>query len=237
MELTIREEFRDLLTKPADAELEELTQSIISEGCREPIIIWKREDKNVIIDGHNRYSICHKHGIDFKTQEIAFCGDDEAKQWIISNQCARRNLTPKQKEQALAKKLEFMNRLPDALEPAKLGPVKKISIKEAEASGVSRSTASALNQVAQHAPELLGDIAEGKISVNAAKKQAKGEEEDLSDASNDDIALEIATELREISMRIGSLAVSEEKYAKIETTSKQALRNVVTLLETAAMKI
>lgn len=234
MQLTIREEFRDLLTKPADAEFEELTQSILAEGCREPIIIWKREDKHVIIDGHNRYSICHNHGIDFKTQEIAFSSDDEAKQWIIANQCARRNLTPKQKEQMLAKKLEFMNRLPDALEPAKLGDVKKITMREADEAGVSRDTASKLNQVAKHAPELLDDIADGKVSVNKAHKTIKPDEGDLSNCSDDEIAAKIAEDLRTMVIQIGSLAVSTEKYAKIETSCKQALREVAIKLEKTA---
>jgi hypothetical protein len=53
-----------------------------------PVIIWN----NTLIDGHNRYSICQKHNIEFTTIEQDFASRDEAYAWIIDNQLARRNI-------------------------------------------------------------------------------------------------------------------------------------------------
>lgn len=45
-----------------------------------------------MIDGHNRYEICTKHGIPYTTIQKEFADRDEAIQWIILNQFGRRNL-------------------------------------------------------------------------------------------------------------------------------------------------
>lgn len=47
-----------------------------------------------MIDGHNRYEICQKHGIEFKTVEKEFENRDVVIDWIINNQLGRRNLSP-----------------------------------------------------------------------------------------------------------------------------------------------
>ena len=41
-------------------------ENILSEGIRK-IILWQ-----VIIDGHNRYEIAQKHGLEFETMERNF---------------------------------------------------------------------------------------------------------------------------------------------------------------------
>ena len=53
-ELTIDEEFARLIPPLAEDEYKGLEESIITEGCREAIIVWG----NIIVDGHNRYRIC-----------------------------------------------------------------------------------------------------------------------------------------------------------------------------------
>jgi phage N-6-adenine-methyltransferase len=50
----------------------------------------------VLIDGHNRYEICNRLRIDFRTEEMEFESLEEAKNWIDLNQLGRRNLTPDQ---------------------------------------------------------------------------------------------------------------------------------------------
>jgi len=49
-----------------------------------------------LIDGHNRYEICTRLGIDFQTEQMAFESLEEVKNWIDLNQLGRRNLTPDQ---------------------------------------------------------------------------------------------------------------------------------------------
>ncbi len=89
MSLLINDEFRELIPSLSDSEYAELEQSILAEGCREALAVWN----GIIVDGHNRYEICTKHGIPFRTREVQFASEDEAKLWIISNQLARRNIS------------------------------------------------------------------------------------------------------------------------------------------------
>ena len=47
----------------------------------------------IIVDGHNRYEICSKHGIEFKTIERKFDSRDHVILWMLENQLGKRNLT------------------------------------------------------------------------------------------------------------------------------------------------
>lgn len=66
-------------------------------GCRDQIITWN----NIIIDGHNRYELCNKNGIQFETlsMDYEFEDEEEVKQWIIKNQFARRNISSFQRSE------------------------------------------------------------------------------------------------------------------------------------------
>lgn len=90
--LKIDPDFRDLLPPLSKQQKNELEQLILNEGCRDAILTWK----GYIIDGHNRYSICTKHNIEFQTIELAFKDKDDVIIWMISTQAARRNLTEQQ---------------------------------------------------------------------------------------------------------------------------------------------
>lgn len=88
-DIQIDEEFKNLIPKLTSEEYKQLEENILEEGCREPIIIWN----NTIIDGHNRYEICSKYNINFKTSNKDFSNREEVKEWIIKNQFGRRNLS------------------------------------------------------------------------------------------------------------------------------------------------
>lgn len=100
-ELSIDDEFQSLIPPLSCDEYERLEKSIIAEGVRDPIVTWN----GTIIDGHNRYGICRKHGIWFRTTEREFESRDAAKIWIIENQFGRRNLS-KYDRSVLALQLE-----------------------------------------------------------------------------------------------------------------------------------
>lgn len=89
-ELQIDPEFRSLIPPLTKEEYEELEGSIKEEGCRDAIVIWDKG--NVILDGHNRYEICSRHNIPFKTLTYDFKTRDQVKEWMIKNQFGRRNL-------------------------------------------------------------------------------------------------------------------------------------------------
>jgi len=86
----------DIITPLSKEEFEQLRDNLIAEGCRDPLIVWKRNTKLVLVDGHNRYKICIKHNIPFETRNINFKDIEEVKSWMINNQLGRRNLNPDQ---------------------------------------------------------------------------------------------------------------------------------------------
>lgn len=91
MQIKMDKEF-ELVNRWMDAdERGRLEESIIAEGCRDPIVVWK--GSGVIVDGMNRYKICLENGIPYKIHLMDFENREEAMAWIIRNQFARRNLT------------------------------------------------------------------------------------------------------------------------------------------------
>jgi N6-adenosine-specific RNA methylase IME4 len=95
LEFKIDPEFQNLIPPLQAMEIAGLEASLKAEGCREPLIVWK--DKNLLIDGHNRYQICKRESIAFKTREVEFSSRDHVKLWIETNQLGRRNLTDDQR--------------------------------------------------------------------------------------------------------------------------------------------
>ncbi len=87
--IVVDEEFRDLLPLLTDEVYKELEKSILSDGCRDAIVLWN----DVIVDGHNRYEICERHGLPYDTTSKDFASRDAAKIWIIATQFARRQLS------------------------------------------------------------------------------------------------------------------------------------------------
>ena len=89
-QLNIDPEFKTLIPPLSADEFAQLEQNVIAEGCRDRLVIWDGK----IIDGHNRYEICHKHEVPFETKEMFFDERGEVIEWIIKNQFGRRNLEP-----------------------------------------------------------------------------------------------------------------------------------------------
>jgi len=89
-EIKIDEEFKALMPALDKETYARLEENILLHGCRDAIVLWD----GYIIDGHNRYSICTKHDLPYKTADMEFGNRQEAIIWIISTQVSRRNLTP-----------------------------------------------------------------------------------------------------------------------------------------------
>ena len=94
--LTIKSELEHLLLPLEQEEFAQLEQNLLSNGCLEPLIVWKNGNEYWLVDGHNRYKICTRHGIEFDTREVAFESLDDAKVWILDNQMGRRNINSDQ---------------------------------------------------------------------------------------------------------------------------------------------
>jgi ParB-like chromosome segregation protein Spo0J len=91
-ELCIDPEFLALIPPLSATERQGLEASILAEGCRDPLIVW--EEKNILVDGHNRYEICMAHGVAFQIVTRSFPDRTSVMDWMIDNQLSRRNLPP-----------------------------------------------------------------------------------------------------------------------------------------------
>ena len=94
-ELKIDPELRDLLPPLTDDEYKQLEKNIVKNGFDKnfPIMEWN----GYIVDGHNRYSVCKKHNIDYVVGTLAYETKAEVMQWMLDIQLGRRNLSPIQR--------------------------------------------------------------------------------------------------------------------------------------------
>ena len=187
-ELTVDPEFRDLIPPLKEEELKLLEASIVADGCESPLIVWN----GVIVDGHNRYAICRKHGIPFSIQEKNFSSRDDAMLWMLRNQLGRRNLNSYQRVELV---LKFEPLVKNAAEQRMMAgkaanPVPTLAQGQtkgrtrdhlSEAAGVSHGTFAKAKKLVQSADEeTKRELRAGKVTVNRAytellEKEHEGE--------------------------------------------------------------
>lgn len=86
-----------LIPPLSQEELQQLEANLIENGgARDALIVWPRGSYAVLLDGHNRYEICTRLGLDYRVEELHFDSDEEAADWMDKNQLGRRNLDPRQ---------------------------------------------------------------------------------------------------------------------------------------------
>jgi len=180
LNITINEELLAFIDPLTPAEYEALEHSLLSEGCREALILWR----DVLIDGYNRYSICRKHGIEFRTiQNDRFDSIDEVKLWMIDNQLARRSVTDFQRGLMALRKKEIMEaRAAQKKDPelqteddqaVPFTPPWNTREDVARAARVSANTITQIERIQKAAaPELVEAVRSGTISVSAAANVA-----------------------------------------------------------------
>lgn len=102
--IKILPELEDLIPPLQKEEYTQLEANILQEGCREALLVWEvpedsesaRQGEYILIDGHNRYHFCTKHGLDYRINLSTFASFAEVKEYMIDNQLGRRNLSPEQ---------------------------------------------------------------------------------------------------------------------------------------------
>ena len=181
-------EFQSLIPPLTYEEKKMLEESILSEGCRDAIVVWN----DTIIDGHNRYEICTKHGIPFETVNREFESRNEVIEWIIKNQFGRRNLPlherarlalrlkPVIAEKAKSNKQEAANKMNlivgNNVSTEICENVLPIDTQKeiAKAAGVSHDTIAKVEKIEETAPAPVVQASrKGDISVNAAYQVTK----------------------------------------------------------------
>lgn len=176
MNITIDKEFKSLIPALTDDEYKGLEESILKEGCRDSLVLWG----DTLVDGHNRYEICTKHGIAFETVQKDFDNRDDAIQWIILNQFGRRNL-PMYERARLALRLKPVfaekakenilavqnNNNSSAFQKSEkqINTAKEI----AKVAGVSHDTIAKVEKIEKTAsPEVKAKLQSGDMSINQA---------------------------------------------------------------------
>ena len=162
--IKIDSEFHSLIPPLSSDEYAQLEANIITDGCREPLVVWN----TILLDGHNRFEICKRHNLPFKTISIELPNRDTAADWIDKNQLGRRNLTPDQmslirgRRYNRAKKSEHDGGLGKKRSGDQIEPHLKTADRLAKEHGVSAATikrdakiATFLNEHPEEAREII----------------------------------------------------------------------------------
>ena len=110
--MKIDQELRSLIPPLTTEECQQLEANILADGIREPLVTWQ----GTLIDGHNRFAIAKKHGLDYQTVEKEFADRDAVIDWMICNQLGRRNLNPNQQSYLRGLQYEREKKKPGAPE-------------------------------------------------------------------------------------------------------------------------
>jgi hypothetical protein len=174
-------EFKKLIPALSGDEFSQLEANILHDGIREPLVVWN----DILIDGHNRYEIATKHGIEYETQSMDFASRDEAIRWIILNQFGRRNLSAYDRSilalrlkpiiavQAKEKQAESGGAVPQKSAKPPIETRKEL----AKVAGVSHDTISKVEKIQQQAtPEIKEAVKSGEMSINQAYQATRREE-------------------------------------------------------------
>ena len=175
MNIKIDEKLRAYIDPLTANEFAALERSLLAEGCRDALVLWGE----VLIDGHNRYAICQKHQIAFKTvQNNSFGTIEDVMLWMIDNHLARRSVSDFQrgmlalrKKSILAERTKAQQQSEPATVDADRPPQPALHTREeiAKVAGISSNAISQIEKIQKPAaPELVEAVRSGTISLNAA---------------------------------------------------------------------
>jgi len=179
--LQIDTEFKALIPSLTAQEYSLLEKSLLEEGCKFPLEVWD----GVIVDGHNRYEICERHGIEYRMIEHVFSGREVAKIWIIKNQFGRRNLNNYQRAKLALQLKPLIAELARVRQVT--GGKSKLPQKSSEAietrealakeAGVSHDTISKTEKIEVTATvEQKEELEKGFVSINEIHKKIRSTE-------------------------------------------------------------
>jgi hypothetical protein len=191
MNITVNEELLAYIDPLTPDEHEALERSLLAEGCRDALVLWG----DVLVDGHNRYGICTRHGIAFNTvQNTAFKSLDDVHLWMIDQHLGRRSVSDFQRGVLALRKKDILaartapaaSLAPvaadgsppwDESDPAAVVTAPVLARPEAlltreaiaKAARISSNTIVQIEKIQKSAtPELLAAVKSGTISINTA---------------------------------------------------------------------
>jgi hypothetical protein len=214
MSITVNPELQAYIEPLTPDEHEALERSLLAEGCRDALVLWG----DVLVDGHNRYGICQKHGLPFQTvQNPRFQSLEDVHLWMIDQHLGRRSVSDFQRGVLALRKREIMAErrarfLASAPSPHDLPPdeetlapaapegqaapePKPLRSREdiAKAARLSSGQVVMIEKIQkQAAPELVEALKAGTISLNAAAAVASlpvDEQKAAAQAGRDELQL------------------------------------------------
>ena len=220
MNIVVNEELKAYIEPLTPDEHDALERSILTEGCRDALVLWG----DVLVDGHNRYGICQKHGLPFQTvQNPRFQSMEDVHLWMIDQHLGRRSVSDFQRGVLALRKREIMAerkaRAATATETAEATPAADVpeaavalpapdplSSREAiaKAARLSSSQVVMIEKIQkQAAPELVAAVKSGTISINAAAAVATlpAEEQVAAAVAGKDELKQAAKRVRELNKR------------------------------------
>ncbi|NII56347.1 plasmid replication/partition related protein [Luteibacter sp. SG786] len=244
MHIVVNEELKAYIDPLTPDEYEALERSLLAEGCRDALVLWG----DTLVDGHNRYGICRKHDIPFKTvQNERFQSLDDVHLWMIEQHLGRRSVSDFQRGVLALRKREILaerraraaaaeggEAAPDVpfdttgAQPAPSKPARPAATETRKE--IAREARISSNQVGmiekirkEAAPEVVAAVKSGTLSISAAAAVASlPEEEQKAAASAGD------AELKEAAKRVRE---SKRKPREKPTDEVKALREQVAELE------
>ncbi|MDP2024273.1 MAG: plasmid replication/partition related protein [Hydrogenophaga sp.] len=191
MNITVNPDLKAYIDPLTPDEHEALERSILAEGCRDALVLWG----DVLVDGHNRYGICQKHGLPFETvQNPRFQSMEDVHLWMIDQHLGRRSVSDFQRGVLALRKREIIAERrarflaapreetspePDEQDAPSANPVAATPVPEprplnsrediAKAARLSSSQVVMIEKIQKQAePELVAALKSGAISLNAA---------------------------------------------------------------------
>ena len=194
MNIVVNEELKAYIDPLSADEHDALERSILAEGCRDALVLWG----DVLVDGHNRYGICQKHGLPFQTvQNTRFQSLEDVHLWMIDQHLGRRSVSDFQRGVLALRKKEIVamrkgraaahaadheagNAAPLMADASSTAPSEAASSAPtpvaldsreaiARAARLSSSQVALIEKIQQQAaPELVAAVRSGAISINAA---------------------------------------------------------------------
>ncbi len=247
MDIVVNEALKAYIDPLTPEEYEALERSILAEGCRDALVLWG----DTLVDGHNRYGICQKHGLPFQTvQSSLFRSMDDVHLWMIDQHLGRRSVSDFQrgvlalrKREILAERRAQSQAVAEAVgshatlaEPQPGTEPEASALKSRE--DIARAARLSSNQVVmiekiqkQAAPELVAAVKSGTISLNAAAAVATlpADEQVAAAAAGKDQLKQAAKRVRDakreareaMALQAASLAVADASLDPLQVLQKR----------------
>lgn len=213
-------EMEQLLPPLSAEQFSSLERDILESGCYAPIIV---NEELVIVDGHNRFRICEKHGLPFRMLVFSFADLLEAKQWALETQRGRRNLSlwalgqialKLKPELETAAKAHQGRRTDLSVNSPKSHTPFDTRKEMAQAVGIGEQAMGRIARLSEDAPQALKDALERKeVSVNRGWKILKALQQ-LSEEERENAVTGMISAVREIT-RIDAEADQRGKIASL----------------------